>query len=459
MRQHRYLLSIMLALLALVVSAGGSALAHASATNGDWASYLFANSRDGFNASETTINQTTAPHLKLHWHYHVGGPIATQPIAANGMVYFGAWDGYEYALTLSGTLVWKTFIGITPATTCRPTTGPVSTATVATMTINGSATPVLFAGGGNHIFYALNASTGAQIWSQPLGTSNHYFIWSSPALYNGNIYIGVSAILDCLAVPGQLVELSAANGSVEHVFTTVPAGCVGASVWGSPAIDETAGTVYFGTGNPGACSTKEPYSEALVELNASDLSLVAAWQVPQRPYDLDFGSTPTLFTATIGGVLHQMVGILNKNGKYYALDRANVAAGPVWTAQIVLKGESLAPAAWDGTQLIAAGGNITLNGVACKGSIRSLNPATGATHWVRCITSGAVVGAVSMVPGLAVVGAGSDVLIYATSGTSSGKLLFTYVEGGGSSINAAATISNGVLYGASFNHYVYAIGI
>lgn len=459
MRKHGYLISGVLMLLALVVATIGSA-PPAFAASGDWATYLFANNHAGYNATETVINQTTAPDLKLHWHYSAGGHIASEPIVANGMVYFGAWDGYEYALTLSGTLVWKTFVGTTPAMSCRNyTAGPVSTATVAMVTLNGSSTPVLFVGGGNHVFYALNAATGAQIWSQPLGTSNADFIWNSPALYHGGIYIGIGSFSDCPLIVGQLVELSATTGSIEHTFNTVPSGCVGAGVWGSATIDKAAGTLYFGTGNPGACSTKELYSEALVELNAADLSFVAAWQVPQRPYDLDFGSTPTLFTASIGGVTHQMVGLLNKNGTYYALDRANVAAGPLWTATIVAGGVSLAPSAWDGKHLIVAGGKITLNGVACKGSIRSLNPATGATLWVDCITSGPVVGAVIMVPGLAVVGAGSDVLIYAASGKSAGKLLYTYVNGGSAAINAAATISNGVLYEASFNHTLYALGL
>ena len=105
------------------------------------------------------------------------------------------------------------------------------------------------------------------------------------------------------------------------------------------------------------------------------------------------------------------------------------------------------------------GGKAIVNGITCKGSIRSLNPATGATLWVDCITTAAVVGAVTLVPGLAGVGAGKDIFIYGTSGTNAGKLLFTFVEGTGATINAAATISNGVLYNGSFNHFLYAIGI
>ena len=45
--------------------------------------------------------------------------------------------------------------------------------------------------------------------------------------------------------------------------------------------------------------------------------------------DSDFGDTPTIFTATIGGTTHRLIGVTNKNGVYYALDEANIAQGPV----------------------------------------------------------------------------------------------------------------------------------
>ncbi len=461
MGMRKYLASIFVALVLVAVVASSAGLApHASAATGDWTSYLFDNSRDGYNASETIINQTSAPHLKVHWRVHAGGKIASEPIVANGLVYWGSWDGYEHATNLSGVEKWRQFVGTTAVTGCRIQTGPVSTGTVTPVSINGVLTPVLYVGGGNSIFYALNANTGVVLWQQPLGSSPNYFIWSSPAIYNGNVYIGVSSFSDCPLVQGQLVEMNEVGLTIAHTFNVVPTGCVGGSVWGSPSIDVATGDVYFGTGNPGQCATKERYTEALVDLKASDLSVVAAWQVPQVPRDLDFGSTPTLFTATINGVIRQMVGLVNKNGTYYAFDRRNVGAGPVWQARITNGGGAgaLAPSAWDGTHLVAAGGKVTLNGVPCAGNIRSLNPATGATIWARCIATGEVVGAVVMVPGLAVVGAGNTLLIYATSGASAGKLLFSNADTTGSAIDSAASISNGVLYVGNLNHNLTAIG-
>src|SRR5947209_19142855 len=40
----------------------------------------------------------------------------------------------------------------------------------------------------------------------------------------------------------------------------------------------------------------------------------------------------------INGVSHELVGMQNKNGKYYTFDRANIGAGPLWRAPIAVGG-------------------------------------------------------------------------------------------------------------------------
>src|SRR5205823_171823 len=107
------------------------------------------------------------------------------------------------------------------------------------------------------------------------------------------------------------------------------------------------------------------------------------WQIPlaQQSPDGDFGSTATLFQVTIGGVVHQMVGLLNKNGIYYAFDRKTISAGPIWHVQLAAPASTaennVASSAWDGTWLYAAAGSTTINGASCAGSLRALNPASG----------------------------------------------------------------------------------
>ncbi|HET7639073.1 MAG TPA: PQQ-binding-like beta-propeller repeat protein, partial [Ktedonobacteraceae bacterium] len=270
--------------------------------SGDWSTYLMGN--NGFNSDETLINATTATQLQKYWMYHAQGSISAQPLVVNGIIYWGSWDGLEHATNLSGQQLWATNLGKTSDDDCDPpVAGVASTATVAPITTNGRTTLTLFVGGGDANFYALNASTGKVIWKVALGFSPDDFIWSSPVVYKGSIYIGVSSFGDCPSVQGKLVQLSTLDGSVQNIFDVVPDGCGGGSIWGSPTIDTQTGKIYVATGNADHCSTVESYAIAIVELNASDLSVVDDWQVPQSQWldDSDFGTTPTLFNASING--------------------------------------------------------------------------------------------------------------------------------------------------------------
>ncbi len=203
-------------------------------------------------------------------------------------------------------------------------------------------------------------------------------------LYNGSIYIGIASN-DCPLVQGKIFQVNASTGAIQNTFNVVPNGCTGAAVWGSVTVDTNNGTLYFATGNGGGCSQSETNAVAVVQLNASNLTFMSSWQVPsaQQGPDSDFGSTPTLFTATIGGTLHHLLGVANKNGIYYAFDEANVSQGPVWTIALAQGGQgpesgdgSISPSVWDGTNLYVGGGRTTINGQNCQGGLRALNPVT-----------------------------------------------------------------------------------
>jgi polyvinyl alcohol dehydrogenase (cytochrome) len=243
-------------------------------------------------------------------------------------------------------------------------------------------------------------------------------------------------------------------------------GCVGGSIWGSPAIDENEGSLYVATGNKSKCSRTEILAFAVIKLRASDLTLLSSWQVPpsQRTKDSDFGSTPTLFQATFGGTLHNLVGVANKNGIYYAFDRSALSSGPIWQATLAIPGAcpecgdgSISPGAWDGNILYAAGGTTTINGSICKGSLRALNPATGSFKWEHCFNEGTVLPAVTVVPGVVVVGEGTDMVVMDTT---TGQTLFTYHDANSrSNFYGAASISNGVLYIGNRDGNLYAFGM
>ena len=106
----------------------------------------------------------------LAWKTSDAGPahgVFSQPIVSNGLVYWGSFDGYERATDMSGNLLWQTNLGTTspPGCTDPSEAGVASTATVTTDVPVGTATSVLYVGGGDAKVYALNAATGAVLWS------------------------------------------------------------------------------------------------------------------------------------------------------------------------------------------------------------------------------------------------------------------------------------------------------
>lgn len=434
-------------IMSIVSALFGSPAAQAAA--GDWPTYASSGDRSGFNSAETVITAATAANLKLKWAHHAGGNVSAQPVEANGLVYWGSWDGFEHATNLLNGFVWATFLGQTTALSCLPTkVGVGSTATVSAI----GTTPVVYVGGGNDHFYALNATTGLIMWQTALGSSPSHFVWSSPAVYNGSVYVGNSSFGDCPLVGGQVFQLNATTGAIQHVFNVVPNSCTGGGVWGSPTIDAASGKLYIATGNPGTCSTAERLAEAVVELNTADLSFVASWQVRGSDNaDLDFGSTPTLFTAAIGGVSHAMLGVANKDGKYYAFDRDALGNGPLWRAILGRPGNcpqcgngSISPSAWDSKSLYAASGATSINGVACAGALRAIDPSTGAFRWQHCLQNGPALGAVSVAGGVAYIGQGTYFMGIATA---TGQTLFRYLDtSSGSHFWGGASISHGRVY-------------
>jgi polyvinyl alcohol dehydrogenase (cytochrome) len=395
------------------------------------ATYLGDPGRTGFYPGEAWLTPSSASRLALSWTAEAGGSTSSQPVVANDLVYWGSWDGYERATRLSGTPAWSTYVGRTADSRCvPPSAGPAAAATAAKV----GGVPRLYVAGGDARLYSLNALTGVVSWRTSLGTPPGEFLWGSPLLYRGSVYVGISAYGDCSEGRGRLVELDASSGAIRHTLEIVPKGCEGGGVWGSIAVDQATGVLFVPTGDEGDCAPGEPNAPALLAVRASDLKLLSAWKVPrgEQAKDSDFGSTPTLFKASLQGRERTLVGIANKNGTYYAFDRAHLSAGPVWRTQIAHGGPcpycgdgSIAPSAWDGQRLLVAGGKTEIKGAACNGSLRGLDPATGNPAWELCLSGGPVMGAVIAVRGVAIAAAGPDVIAVASA---SGEPLHTFKD-------------------------------
>jgi polyvinyl alcohol dehydrogenase (cytochrome) len=368
--------------------AGLNATSSLLSTN-DWPGYLFGSGHSSYSGADTALTPGNAAGLAKKWHWvgdqptMAGQPppgLYTSPTVADGSVYIGAKTGVFYQLNeATGVVQHKIFLGFVPALTCN-SQGIISTATVAVDPADGLDTVYVSAPDGH--LYALDARDLSVKWRAvvdiPSSTVNDYFQWSSPTVANGKIYVGSASQCDQPLTRGALVAYDQATGTEIGRFFTVPDGYLAGGIWTSAAVADD-GTVYVSTGTPPrkAITTEHFDSVSIVKLDGTTLQKLGSFRVPGVNVcgDCDFGGSPTVFGS--------MVGACNKNGVYYALDRATMNV--VWQRQIGVKSgaqaQCSAAAIYDGTHLFMGGNPTTINGTAYRGSVRELDPATGAILW------------------------------------------------------------------------------
>ncbi len=449
------------------VSQGNTPNVPAATSNQSLQTYLGGNTRSSYFPNETQFTSADSANIAMQWAAKAGGAANVQPLVVNNVLYWGTWDGVFHATNLSGVDIWTQNLGVLTVSTCAPpSAGIAGTATYGS--VNGTA--AIFVGGGDGNFYALNASTGAILWKTMIAPPPANFIWDSPAVYNGSVFIGISSFGDCPDSQGMLDKLDINTGTIQSVFDIVPATCTGGGMWGSPAIDTATGIMYIATGNQnlgtGPC-TDEPYAQAVVAINTTNMTAVGSWQIMPSTAtgDSDFGSTPTLFTATINGVVRQLVGVGNKNGLYYTFDRTNITAGPIWSTQVAIGGDcpdcgngTISPSVFDGNTLYIAAGQVTVNGVTYSSNLMAVNPATGAIIWRTYFFQGYILSAVSAVKGVLFTGVGNSLVAI---NAANGALLYQYIDTSTaySLFYGAPAVVNNVVYATNYDGTLFSFTV
>jgi outer membrane protein assembly factor BamB len=378
----------------------------------NWPGYLNGAAHSS-SSPATAITTANAANLKRAWGWRCAPPTITgqpptgfvaSPSVYNGTIYIGCNTGLFYALNeATGAVLWSQMLGYVTKHTCAAR-GISSTASIAIDPANGK--PAVYVAGGDGNMYALDAATGTVVWKTvidlPSPTKNDFYDWSSPAIANGLAYVGVSSQCDSpLVANAGLKAYDLGTGALMQTYISLPNNELGGSIWSSPAADTNA-NVFVTVGNdlPGAAQPGD--SSSIVSLNATTLARTGGWRIPQsqQVVDNDWAASPTIFQATIGGTPTEMVMACNKNGFVYAFNAASISAGPVWSFQVGAGTENgvascLGATIWNGTGLFQPGNATTINGTSYFGSMRQLDPATGAPIWQTGL-AGIILGSPSM---------------------------------------------------------------
>jgi outer membrane protein assembly factor BamB len=234
------------------------------------------------------------------------GGYTTTPVVANGVLYTQDLDSNVEAIKLtSGKVMWTHMYNSLD-------TGPNGVAFA-----NGK-----LYGATSRAAFALDAATGRQLWTRTLIRNANEGIDMAPGYNHGTVYVstvpGNGANFYAGNGQGVLWALDASTGATKWKFETVPANLwssaheninSGGGMWYPPTFD-SKGNVYIGVANPApftgsatfpwGSSRPGPdlYTDSIVKLNAHTGKLIWYYQLtPHDLYDYDLENSPILATA------------------------------------------------------------------------------------------------------------------------------------------------------------------
>jgi len=374
-----------------------------------WAGWSPASTNARFQTAEQAgLAAADLSRLTLKWAF--GFPDASsawaQPTMAGGRVFVGSQNGTVYSLDAASGCIHWTFSA----------SGGVRTAI--TIARSGGRT-VAFFGDTAANAYALDASTGKQIWIRKVDVHPLARVTGSPAFFEDRLYVPVSSYEEsqgadpqyaCCSFRGNVNALDAKTGAViwkTYMVADTPVprgkssagvqlwGPSGSAIWSPPTIDAKRQVLYVATGNTYS-GPPQPSSDAVV---AVDLKTGAIkWTKQATPSDIyvsgcgrsanpncpetngpdvDFGSPPILATLPGG---RDLIVIGQKSGVGWAFD-PDKNGETVWQYRAG-DGGALGGIEWgsavDGTHAYFAVSDITR---PKPGGLHAVSLATGERVW------------------------------------------------------------------------------
>ena len=274
---------------------------------------------------ETDLSADTVADLAPKWQIQVGGGSTSTPAVVDGVAYFGAWDGYFYAVnSKNAKLIWKKALGRSWVRS-----SPLVTEDTIYVAYDRS-------------LAALSREDGEVLFETELIKHPQGFMESSPKLADGVVVIGTASFelnleKDDYTFAGTVVGVNANTGKK---LWTVPVagdndtpchGGDGVSVWSSAAIDPELGLAYIGTGQTyeapaSTCNDtllaihyKKGFKGERLEWKQTYTKddVYVATGSGLNGLDHDIGGSPNLFMA--GKV--KAVGVGDKGGTYRVFNR------------------------------------------------------------------------------------------------------------------------------------------
>jgi len=273
----------------------------------DWPAFRHNILRSGNQLNNSRLaDPAKVSTLQIRWTFQPpnAGRFRASPVVSKGQVYIGNGNGYFYALDAdTGNLLWQyppvNAPPLTSTFTCNPSSeGLASSAMIAN--INGTDAVIFGApdrsigtGLGSGRLFALNATTGAEIWKSPEiaavrndGVTHEQIGYSSPLVFNDHVYVGVADHCDNPIQNGKVVAVRLSNGSIDNAFTYSSTSTRGGGVWNSVAGWDD---IYLTTGNTRNGNGPQPpavnHGLSLLRLNQNTGAVL--WQLQPVPYELD----------------------------------------------------------------------------------------------------------------------------------------------------------------------------
>jgi outer membrane protein assembly factor BamB len=449
--------------------------------SGDWLTVDHDPARTGFAADETVLSPSSVANLGLSWSAALDGQITAQPLFVGAVAVGGATHDVVIAATSnnsvyaldagSGSVLWTQNFGAQGTNCVFPGGFGVTGAPVI-----DRANMRVYAVSSDGVFHSLSLTTGAVLGQTPAIIANPATnsVWGG-LNQNGNFVYVVTGSDGCDTQPwqGTIYKINVANpapvlaASVPVVPSLASTNDAGGGIWGygGLAIDTATGNLYV-TSAADVNESTTPNANRMLVYDAN-LNLLgsylpsdpATFPCASAPCDLDFGSSPVVFTPPS---CPEMVLGGKKNGNLYLFKTSDLIASgqptqilPINTASDSLgNGGASDPSYWPvGNMAFEGTAGTGANGFS--GGIVAMNvtgSCTLAAAWSHPLGgSNQPNSTVTIANGVAFIGVGEggEVLAYnATNGTQ----LWQSASGVGYTF-AAPMVAKGSLYVGSWNGY------